>query len=175
MSERNHKTPATTPICRNLSLTNDSKGTIYVNTRALALTAAALAAPLLLTACGSSTDDAAASKSVTPPPKVETAAGKCETPAPVLVSQVEASLNGSGQTLAHPQSIVGPGDVTYISANIMEGDKRVSPMVVWAAKGGAVYAVSSSGRKTLQVNAGDTYGAAVQDCVLTETRNAGGR
>ena len=140
---------------------------------------AALMVAMAISACGSSEDDSADSKSPTPSMTVaETPAADCETPSPAIVSQIEASLKVVGRYLAQVQSVEGPDGTTYISANLMEGDKRVSPMVVWATKGAALYAVSSSAQDASQlpdgsvigVSAGDQYGSAVQQCVLKEVR-----
>lgn len=106
----------------------------------------------------------------------------CTRPDQATVDEIEGSLKANGQTIVFPNALKRPDGVTYLSANIMEGDKRISPMVVWAKRDGALFAVSSSaqrhstlvdGRKLLDVNAGDKYGADVQRCVLLETTGRG--
>lgn len=96
-----------------------------------------------------------------------------------LLATINASFNDSAEQLVDAWAVSGQKDVTYIGGNIFAGEKRVSSGDVWAAKGGAIYSLSSDarkrtslpdGRKILDISAGDEYGAKVVDCVTVAVR-----
>ena len=143
---------------------------------------AAAASIAALGACSSPTDEAATSTPAAALAATTATDVACKDAPDKTVKLIEAALTTSGQTLANAQAVEA-GDVIYIGANIMEGEKREHSAEVWASKGAAVYALSSNarkstslpdGRKILGANAGDQYGAAVQQCVVKALRKENG-
>lgn len=113
-----------------------------------------------------------------PPPATAAPTSNCADASLATVQAIEGSLIDPTQTLANTFSVT-TGDLTYIGANIMEGETKASSADVWVAQGSAIYAVSGSardmsslpdGRKVLDVNAGDESGQQVQECVIADSR-----
>lgn len=145
--------------------------------------------------CSSSNDSKSDAKATTaPPPSSEAAPSTSASPPSVdplvmpagclaapdqLLATINASFNDSSLQLVDAWSVAGQKDVTYIGGNIFAGEKRVSSGDVWAAKGGAIFSLSSDarsrtvlpdGRKILDISAGDEYGSLVSNCVTTAVR-----
>lgn len=137
-------------------------------------TSASASTPETTTAAAPTTTTAVAA----PPPATAAPTSTCADAPAAVVQAIEGSLIDSTQTLTNTFSVT-TGHLTYIGANIMEGETKASSADVWVAQGGAIYAVSGSardmsslpdGRKVLDVSAGDEWGQQVQECVIAAGR-----
>lgn len=98
---------------------------------------------------------------------------RCVTAPDQYVAAINGAFNNSAYVLG-PAWAIQSGKYWWISANIMEGDRRVSSADVWVAEGPLVFALSGDarrntmlvdGRDLLNLSAGDDDGLAVQACV----------
>ncbi|QOW01430.1 hypothetical protein [Rhodococcus pyridinivorans] len=97
------------------------------------------------------------------------------------MSAIEASLNPGLELInvAAVSTLVDGIEYTYTSGDVYKDGKRSSSSVVWITPGFGVMGLSGNsrdvsdlpfGRGILDANAGDEYGAKVQNCVIGLSR-----
>lgn len=102
----------------------------------------------------------------------------CQPAPPNIVEIINASFADGASQLRNAQAVELPQAMTYIGADIYQGDERVSSQDRWLVSGGAVFAISPDARRRTLLPDGrdllpmDDYDErqSLDACVLQESR-----